>query len=231
MTMGIAYITLDSALATTPKDIDDLYGESHELGLKQLLDHSNAVYCYTATDIEITVKRQMKWMVIHEIADMAEIAKVLKAKGRTQDGSRPEHIHERYFDLQESHESEGFRDLKLDPVTEPNFLVAVCIHLQQGRKGDFDKYYSEEHMDALKKVPGWRRTRRFVTAAFEGKDPDEIECLALHDYSPENGLGGDKFKAATTTAWYKDMMSNAVKHKTRRTYDLFYVISPAGIES
>lgn len=212
---------MDLDSAATSHDLAKWYQHSPDLDLKHLLDYSSSSFCYAATDLGDNDQGKMKWMAIHEIDDMIEMGKVLKAKGESSDKLGP-NFHKRYFDLQESHESEGFKDLKLDPHTEPNFVVAVCIRLHPGRKADFDKYYSEEHMDALKKVPGWRRTRRFVTAALEEGDPDEVECLALHDYAPDNGLGGENFKAATTTAWYKDMMSNAVKHKTRRTYDLCY---------
>lgn len=76
-------------------------------------------------------------------------------------------------------------------------------------------------MNALMKVPGWRRTRRFVTT---GVPENEAECVAFHDYDPENGLGGDEFKHATTTEWYKDMMVNAVMSKDRRTFELYGVV-------
>jgi hypothetical protein len=79
---------------------------------------------------------------------------------------------------------------------DTHFLVAVIIRLHLGRKEELDRYYTEEHMDALMKVPGWRRTRRFVIT---GLPEDDAECVALHDYDLENGLGGEEFKHATTT--------------------------------
>jgi hypothetical protein len=89
---------------------------------------------------------------------------------------------------------------------------------------EFDRYYVEEHFAALSKVPGWLRTRRFVTSS--AAVGTEQELLALHDYLPENGLAGKDFKAATTTEWYNRMMKDAVKNKVRRTYVLKSISSP-----
>ena len=105
---------------------------------------------------------------------------------------------------------------------EGNVLVAVSLTLKHGKDAkELDRWYNEEHIDLLSKVAGWQRTRRFVTSSIlEGREG--IEYLALHDYAPKNGLGGEEFKAATSTSWSNKIMTNVVAEKKRRVYELYY---------
>jgi pimeloyl-ACP methyl ester carboxylesterase len=106
-------------------------------------------------------------------------------------------------------------------------MVAVSLSLHPGKNKEEElaKWYKEEHIPLLSKVPGWRRTRRFVTSSIEPKD--EVEYLALHEYAPVNGLGGPEFQAAITTKWNDQIYEKVVKEKRRRTYDLYYIFGPA----
>jgi pimeloyl-ACP methyl ester carboxylesterase len=81
----------------------------------------------------------------------------------------------------------------------------------------------------LQKVPGWRRTRRFVTSYLdlESGHRKEKEFLALHEYAPQNGLGGKEFVAATTTKWCDKIYADVVKERKRRVYDLYYTFGAA----
>jgi pimeloyl-ACP methyl ester carboxylesterase len=54
-----------------------------------------------------------------------------------------------------------------------------------------------------------------------------VEYLALHEYEPKNGLGGEEFKAATSTPWAKEIASHVVQKKERRVYSLYYTFGPA----
>jgi hypothetical protein len=109
----------------------------------------------------------------------------------------------------------------LDFSNPPNFLVAVFLFSDPAWKEEYDRYYTEEHMDAIARVPGWRRTRRLMNA---GLSEGEVELAQFHDYDLDNGLSSKEFSHATNTKWYKDMMANAVLSKDRRTYELFSTI-------
>lgn len=139
-------------------------------------------------------------------------------------------VDRKLYDFIESRESKEFK--KLEKVEnegegEGNVTVAVFLDLHDGvgKKEELDRWYREEHVDLLSKVPGWLRTRRFVTSSIDPKAP--IEYLALHDYAPKNGLGGPEFVAATTTPWNNEIMTKVVKEKRRRVYDLYYTFGPA----
>jgi hypothetical protein len=215
--MSLFYVTAHSAANTTPTNILKHFKPSQFKSLSAV----QKSYLYRATDLHGAGRGKPEWMIMYELA--AEDRKPQQDLTIEKESaiSNPEiKIHRQgLYSLQTSKSSPTFPSLNFGEA--PNFLVAVFIRLHPGRKEEFDRYYTEEHMDALMKVPGWRRTRRFVTT---GLPEDEAECVALHDYDLENGLGGEEFKHATTTDWYKDMMVNAVMSKDRRTYELCNVL-------
>ncbi|KAH6651659.1 Alpha/Beta hydrolase protein [Truncatella angustata] len=107
-------------------------------------------------------------------------------------------------------------------------LVVVQIELKgeaAQAEAEVLKWYKEEHIDMLSKVPGWLRSRVFRTSTLESGSPTHI--WALHDYTKENGLGGHEFKAATSTPWKDEVTSKYANIKDRRVFGLFYVFGPA----
>ncbi|KIW26512.1 hypothetical protein, variant [Cladophialophora immunda] len=76
--------------------------------------------------------------------------------------------------------------VEMDPVDEP----------------DFDKWYREEHLDMLHKLPGYRRSSRYVIgpkmALTEGDPP---KYLAIHEMNDLRGFIGKEADAANDTPW------------------------------
>lgn len=137
----------------------------------------------------------------------------------------------RYFwDLVTAKQSPLFLPIEklTDDEAEGLNLVVVQIELKEGEAGaeaEVLKWYEEEHIDMLSKVPGWLRSRVFKTSTLETGGPTYI--WALHDYAKENGLGGEEFKAATSTAWKEKVTSQYATIKDRRVFSLFYTFGPA----
>jgi len=215
--MSLFYVTMRSAATTTPTELLKLFKQPQF----KLLNTIQNSYLYRAADLNGAGKGKPEWMMMYELAtDESKPQQPIMIENKSIISSPGIEIHRQgLYSLQTNKSSSTFPSLNFD--TAPNFLVAVFIRLHPGRKEEFDRYYAEEHMEALMKVPGWRRTRRFVTT---GVPEDEAECVQLHDYDLENGLGGQQFKHATTTVWYEDMMVNAVMSKDRRTYELCGVL-------
>jgi pimeloyl-ACP methyl ester carboxylesterase len=175
-------------------------------------------------------------MAVYDITDMNELTKdaylrlrdpPVKSQRESETMAKIK-VDRKLYDFIEERRSEGFKKLEdVENEGEGNVMIAVALDLQpgEGKKEELDKWYREEHIDLLSRVPGWLRTRRFVTSSIDSKAP--IEYLALHEYAPKNGLGGPEFKTATTTKWNQDIMANTVKEKRRRVYDLYYTFGPA----
>lgn len=151
---------------------------------------------------------------------------------RERDTMKQIHVDRRNYDLLREWKSNDFRDLqKVENEGEQNVMIAVSFQLQDGsdKEAELEKWYVEEHVPLLQKVPGWLRTRRFVTSYLdlESGHRKEKEFLALHEYAPQNGLGGPEFVAATTTEWCDRIYKDVVKERKRRVYDLYYTFGAA----
>lgn len=151
---------------------------------------------------------------------------------RERDTMKQIFVDRRSYDLVGEWKGGDFKDLqKVENEGEQNVMIAVSFSLQdgEGKEEELNKWYEGEHVPLLQKVPGWRRTRRFVTSYLdlESGHKTEKEYLALHEYAPQNGLGGPEFKAAITTQWCEKIYKDIVKDRKRRVYDLYYTFGAA----
>ncbi|KAI0450410.1 Alpha/Beta hydrolase protein [Xylaria acuta] len=114
-----------------------------------------------------------------------------------------------------------------DEEAEGLTLVAVQLTPKEAVNSleEIQKWYGEEHMDMLSKVPGWLRSRLFKVSSLEKGEPAKF--IALHDYAKTNGLGGPEYQAATSTPRTKELYAKYATMSSRRIYSLFYVFGPA----
>lgn len=99
---------------------------------------------------------------------------------------------------------------------EGMILVIVSISIPPEHESEFHRWYDEEHVPLLRKVPGWLRTRRFIledsgaAGALKGtegfKPPPKF--LAMHEYADDQGLSGPEWKAAVSTPWRDKIFEN-----------------------
>lgn len=182
-------------------------------------------------------------MAIYDIDDMSyltqdvytRLRKAPVQSQRERDTMKNIHVDRRFYDFVDGGEwtAQGYK--KLEDVSsegEGNVLVAVYLTLRAGddietKEAELAKWYREEHVPLLQKVPGWRRTRRFVTSHLDLAEGREKVYLSLHEYAPSNGLGGPEFKAATSTSWNDKIYAEVVDSKKRRVYNLYYTFGPA----
>jgi pimeloyl-ACP methyl ester carboxylesterase len=236
-TPGILYVTMQPKPELPESQFHDWYNNEHGPTRLRLPFVKNG-FRYRANDLEGAAPTETKpeWMAVYDITDMAELTKDTYLRLRDQpvkskreaDTMAKIKVDRKLYDFVESRESNEFKVLeKVENEGEGNVTVAVFLDLHEGagKKEELDKWYREEHIELLSKVPGWLRTRRFVTSSIDPKAP--VEYLALHEYAPKNGLGGPEFKAATTTKWDEEVMTKVVKEKRRRVYDLYYTFGPA----
>lgn len=84
--------------------------------------------------------------------------------------------------------------------TAPPFCVTVEMDPVDG--ADFHKWYQDEHLDMLHKLPGYRRSSRYAigpkTPLTEG---EPAKYLAIHEMDGLAGLDSEEGKAANNTPW------------------------------
>ena len=113
-----------------------------------------------------------------------------------------------------------------DPRAPGPYLVAVEIAVRPEDAAELARWYAEEHLGLLARVPGWRRSRRFVlrehgpvrgtnaTVAGTGAPP---RFLAVHEWASMDGFGSAEFARATSTEW-RARMVQAAEVWERRTF-------------
>ncbi|KAL6707658.1 hypothetical protein ACN47E_004008 [Coniothyrium glycines] len=240
-TPGILYVTMQPKDGLPEAQFHDWYQNEH--GPNRLrLPFCNNGFRYRATDLDNAAgtKDKPEWMAIYDFDELEWLTREPYTKLRSapvqsqreRDTMKQIFVDRRSYDLLREWKGEDFRDLqKVENEGEQNVMIAVSFSLQEGtgNEEELQKWYEDEHVPLLQKVPGWRRTRRFVTSYLdlESGHKAEKEFLALHEYAPQNGLGGPEFKAATTTDWCSRIYKDIVKERKRRVYDLYYTFGPA----
>ncbi|OAX79962.1 hypothetical protein ACJ72_05714 [Emergomyces africanus] len=180
-----------------------------------------------------------EWLAIYDVTDMAEMKREpylrLRREGvksqREKETMAKITIDRRLYDFVESREKDGY--VPLDALTgaemelegKQRVLVAIIQTLHPGKEEEFNRWYREEHLPLLSKVPGWLRTRRFVSSAIE--PTANREYLSLHEYVSLDGPSGPEFKSMNATPWREQVMADLVKDRSRRVYEHYYTFGAA----
>ncbi|KAH8819155.1 Alpha/Beta hydrolase protein [Xylogone sp. PMI_703] len=248
-TPGLLYVTMQPHPDLSFEEFTDWYNNEHG-PLRLRLDFVTNGFRYRAIDIDRPENKDKtpdelpEWMALYDCTDVFGMAgdsyTALRKEGirsqREIDTMARITVDRRVFDSVDTKIPEGFKPVEeLDPnqpetSKQGNVMIAVCITLHPGKEKDFNRWLDEEHIDMLSKVPGWFRSRRFITSKLpnsNNRKDDEIEYLTIHEFGPENKIGGDEHRAAQSTPFTKDIMANAVKTFVRRTYKLYYTFGPA----
>lgn len=197
---------------------------------------------YRANDLEGQpgTKDKPEWMAIYDFDELEWLTRepYLKLRNapvqsqRERDTMKQIFVDRRSYDLVKEWKGSEFRDLqKVENEGEQNVTIAVSFTLKNGDKDkdELTRWYDEEHVPLLQKVPGWRRSRRFITSYLdiESGHKSEIEYLTLHEYSPQADLAGPEFQSAVSTEWSKKIYGQVVQGRKKRVYDLYYTFGAA----
>lgn len=133
-------------------------------------------------------------------------------------------VDRRFYDLVLSRESPSFKPIEslsnAESENRPQVIVEATLKNVEGAEAAYRKWYEEEHIEMLSRVPGWLRTRWYKTSSIE--DVGKVTYLAIHDYTQQNGLGGPEHKACMSTPWRSEVDEKYVESKGRREFSLFY---------
>ncbi|KIY70237.1 hypothetical protein CYLTODRAFT_392388 [Cylindrobasidium torrendii FP15055 ss-10] len=109
------------------------------------------------------------------------------------------------------------------------YLLNVEFEVTAEMEAEFNKWYEEEHMPMLARVPGWLRGRRFT---FEKESPvgrgdaagqPILKYLAIHELENNSFAETEEFKAAVSTPW-RARVAEGITGKSMRTFKLTRVI-------
>ncbi|KAF2807191.1 alpha/beta-hydrolase [Mytilinidion resinicola] len=238
---GILYVTMQPAPFLPLPRFHDWYNNEHGPG-RLRLPFVPTGFRYRAADALAPSPAHPEWMAVYDIADMAELTRETYTRlrappvqsARERDTMKDIAIRRRFYDAVPGAEWAAPGYVELEAVgqegTKGRVLVAVLVTLREGQEAEREerlgRWYAEEHVGMLQKVPGWLRTRRFVTSRHETAG-GKREFLALHEYEAENGVGGEVFREAVGTAWAKEIFEEVLEERVKRVYGSYYTFGPA----
>jgi len=108
-------------------------------------------------------------------------------------------------------------------------ISIVSIDVDEQHAEEFHRWYDEEHVPMLMKIPGWLRSRRYIlleegtTGALKEsadvmKKPPKF--MAIHEFTTADYLTTPEGKAAVSTPWREEVMKK-VKAYDKRTLKVF----------
>jgi hypothetical protein len=123
----------------------------------------------------------------------------------------------KYFDYVTTYSAIGHEDGKLlhgeNNMLSAGVLIIVYVRLSSyssEAEAEFKRWYKEDHIPPLRKVPGWLRTRIYRTSFVESC-PDEIEYMTLSEFADPGQVGGPEHQIAIQT----ESKTNVVASKRR----------------
>lgn len=88
-----------------------------------------------------------------------------------------------------------------DPAAQAQLMV--CANVSAEHEAEFNRWYDEEHVPLLAKVPGVLAARRFLASAGTPR------YVALYDLAGAGVADHPEFKAALKTEWTRKMLATA----------------------
>lgn len=111
----------------------------------------------------------------------------------------------------------------IEPRERPAGTVVVTVGMSPIETEeiiqDFYDWYREEHMPILRDVPGWRTGSRYKRLVTFGSNAEfAAPYVAIHQYNPENGLGGEQWSKSIKSKWTQKVMSRLAVPNHRRVW-------------
>src|SRR5947199_6101705 len=95
-----------------------------------------------------------------------------------------------------------------DGCVGPHPILTVAF-LEPGEEDEIAKWYQEEHLAELTKVPGYKRSRLFISAPPMNKDGTTPKYCALHEWESIASVTSPELRATVSTEWAKKVLGGA----------------------
>ncbi|KAK1828317.1 Alpha/Beta hydrolase protein [Podospora conica] len=235
-TSGMLHVTMEPREGLSLDQFHEWYNNEHgPTRLRMPHMFSNGLR-YRATD-----GQKPTYLAVYDVTDMAHLETPTYTQLRANRSPREAatigqvDVGRRFLDLVATQQSPLF--MPIEQLTDAEAEGLVLVGVEVSLKGDVDaaeaqetviRWYEEEHIPMLAKVPGWLRSRIFLTPSrIEGDAAAQVKIVTLHEYTKQNGLGGAEHLASMNTPRRDGIFAKYIADKMRRTYELFYIFGPA----
>ncbi|KAH8099303.1 hypothetical protein BXZ70DRAFT_291225 [Cristinia sonorae] len=101
-------------------------------------------------------------------------------------------------------------------------MVFRGVDVKEEAEGEFIKWWLEEHVPLLSKVPGWVRSRMFVLkeSGYRGVEADKqtrvpTKFMGVHEWTNADFEGHPEYKASLETPWREQVMKSLIGSERR----------------
>ncbi|ESZ89773.1 hypothetical protein SBOR_9845 [Sclerotinia borealis F-4128] len=233
---GILYVTMQPEESLTDSQLHDWYNNEHG-PLRLRLPFVTNGFRYCATDISSSTPASPshpEWMAMYDVTDMAAMntETYLRLRGpkvktdREKEAMAQIKVDRKLYDYISGMEIDGYKKVEEVGYEEGNYVVAFTAEINEEVEEEYNKWMVEEHLPMLSKIPGWRRTRRFVTSSILGGKEGK-EYLNIHEFATQNAASGEGIKTAISTERSQKIIATAFKTQNARHYGLYYTFGAA----
>lgn len=100
-------------------------------------------------------------------------------------------------------------------------VMTVAFLVANELVDEMNRWYEEEHIDDLSKIPGWRRSRRFQLIEGDNQKKGYTELLAVHDFEKENGIDGPEHEFAKSRPW-RNRILGLVERRDNKRFEFYH---------
>lgn len=242
---GLIMVPMALKRGLSVPDCDDWYNNEH-VPIRMRLPYFQHGYRYRSVESGINGPNDSglpEWLALYDIADMPALTKkeYIRLLQPEVQSLRENQIipkisaSRKYYDLVSTYESPDFMSpeasLRKGDVGKAygGTLIVVGVRLSSDSleaETEWNRWYEEDHLPPLRKVPGWQRTRRYRTSVIEdapGELPNggvsTVEYLTLNEFAEGAGIGGPEHQFAIRT----ESRTSVVASKWRHSYKLHYL--------
>ncbi|KAK5258934.1 hypothetical protein LTR20_009278 [Exophiala xenobiotica] len=244
---GLIMVPMSLKANISVQECDDWYNNEH-VPIRMRLPYFNNGYRYRSIENDVQSSAESglpEWLGVYDILDMCELTK--EPYRRLLDpGVQSKREHQvlnkvtawrRYYDLVSTYEAPQFvsqeQNLRNGDVDKAYgvTLIVVGVRLRVDSpeaEAEWDRWYEEDHLPPLRKVPGWLRTRRYRTSVIEDVPPEAAqtcsaaEYLTLNEFATGAAIGGPEHQIAIKS----ESRTNVVARKWRHSYKMHYLQTP-----
>jgi hypothetical protein len=241
---GLVMVPMALKANMSVQECDDWYNNEH-VPIRMRLPYFDDVYRYRSIehDVQSGAESGMpEWLGIYDILDMWELTRE-PYRRLLHPGVQSMREHQvlykvtawrRYYDLVSTYEAPQFvlqeQNLRNGDVDKAYgvTLIVVGVRLRDDSpeaEAEWDRWYEEDHLPPLRKVPGWLRTRRYRTSVIGDVPPEAAqtcsaaEYLTLNEFATGAAIGGPDHQIAMKS----ESRTNVVARKWRHWYKMRYL--------
>ncbi|KAI0634626.1 hypothetical protein C8Q77DRAFT_1055686 [Trametes polyzona] len=220
---GILFVYSEPGSAVTDEEFNDWYDNEH-VPLRLPIPGFQSWSCWTAADNQRPTYAAIYDLTSPSVVDEPPYSDLAHTRSEREQSliSRLALLDRRTYTLREPvHPTKA--GAAYNPLAPGPYLSIVELEVKPEHEAEFDRWYDEEHIPMLAKVPGWVRSRRFVlefaaatgTEAKEGRPPKH---LSIHEWETPAAFDTTEFKDALQTPWMAKIKETAVVEARRRVF-------------